>query len=315
MRGLGDGIRRLVRWIQLERGVRGLLRQSRRLNRRRRLNRKRPGSQQRQRKPSRLLWIPTILVLVGTALGLALWFTSGPDDWKGLALNLATELVGAAVTYVLLVLILERTEDIESEKVRLIAEMGSSVLDIAVAATEKLKQRGWLSDGSLYGADLHHANLQRADLHGAYLHRAYLARVDLRRADLHMADLVGADLHMADLQGAILFGARLQEADLAYATLQGAVLNGAHLRGATLEAANLREAFLASADLEAAKLDESTILPDGTEWTPDTDLARFTECDHPESWHPGWVKYWRRAKDGLGYEFSPAVPPGTKYRY
>jgi hypothetical protein len=57
----------------------------------------------RRLRLARFLWIPIILVLVGTASGLVLWFTSSPDDWKGLALNLAAELVGAAVTYVLVV--------------------------------------------------------------------------------------------------------------------------------------------------------------------------------------------------------------------
>jgi len=40
------------------------------------------------------------------------------------------------------------------------------------------------------------------------------------------------------------------------------------------------------AHLERAKLAEHTTLPDGTRWKPDTDLARFTDPDHPDFWRP-----------------------------
>ena len=62
-------------------------------------------------------------------------------------------------------------------------------------------------------------------------------------------------------------------------------LCGANLRNANLQAANLWQTDLRGADLTGADLtdanlpgtlfDESTILPDGTHWSPQSNLARF----------------------------------------
>ena len=149
---------------------------------------------------SLLLRILIILALFGTACDLILWAWRRSLDLEGLILNLATELLGALVTYTLLVLILERTESEESERARLIAEkesekarliagMGSSVKDVAIAAAEKLSQHGWLRDGSLLGADLCRANLS-----GAHLNEANLSGADLSEARLRNGNLLGAFL-------------------------------------------------------------------------------------------------------------------------
>lgn len=133
----------------------------------------------------------SMLLVVGLALSaIAAWRSC---DWWGFALNLGTELVGAAVTYYLFGQVVGRREQqekereaerqrLEDEKARLIAEMGSSVRDVAIAAAEKLRQRGWLEDGSLSGA--------------------YLPEADLREAKLYKADLSKADLQRAKLGGA-----------------------------------------------------------------------------------------------------------------
>jgi uncharacterized protein YjbI with pentapeptide repeats len=75
-------------------------------------------------------------------------------------------------------------------------------------------------------------------------------------------------------------------ANLGEVNLGGANLQGASLFGAFLGGANLRRADLRGAVLKRANLDEFTILPDGTKWTPDTDMARFTDPDHPDFWRP-----------------------------
>ena len=38
------------------------------------------------------------------------------------------------------------------------------------------------------------------------------------------------------------------------------------------------------ANLTGADFAEDTRLPDGTHWTPDTDITRFTDPDHPRFW-------------------------------
>jgi hypothetical protein len=175
---------------------------------------------ERSRNPfRRSTLLRTLIILVGIATGLAAWLASGPEDWKSLGLNLATDLVGAAVIYTLLVLILERTESRESDKERLVAEMGSSVREVAVAAARRLRERGYLGDDALRGADLSRANLRRADLHeanlsDANLSEANLSETNLWEANLHKANLSDANLRGADLRGANLRGANLSEISL-----------------------------------------------------------------------------------------------------
>ena len=83
-----------------------------------------------------------------------------------------------------------------------------------------------------------------------------------------------AFLYGANLQRVFLFAANLQEADVGDANLQGADLHGANLQGASLVMTNL----------EGAYLDVGTTLPDGTKWTPGTDIAHFTDYKHPGFW-------------------------------
>jgi hypothetical protein len=89
--------------------------------------------------------------------------------------------------------------------------------------------------------------------------------------------LEGMSLAQANLQGAKLYKADLERADLSEANLQQVALYGVDLRGANLEAADLEEATY----IQNALFDEDTILPDGSNWTPDRDLRQFT---HPDEW-------------------------------
>lgn len=86
-------------------------------------------------------------------------------------------------------------------------------------------------------------------------------------------DLRGTDLRKENLLGANLRGANLQESNL----------EGVDLGGANLEGANLRDARLDAVNLEGADL-RGAYLPDGTNWTEDTDVTRFTNPDHPDFW-------------------------------
>ena len=221
----------------------------------------------------RLMFVVLVALLVfGLALSLIAAWRSG--DWWGFALNLGTELVGAVVVYILFDYFIEGRKGTEAEKERLIEEMGSRIRDVAVAAAEKLRLHGWLADGSL-----NKAKLSDADLSGAYLFGANLCEANLTDANLTMSKLIGADLTMAGLWGAKLLGTNLRAANLS-----GAYLREANLSGAKLLEANLTGAMLLEANLQEAKLDETTMLPDGTMWTPDTDIERFSHPDHPDFW-------------------------------
>jgi hypothetical protein len=245
-----------------------------------------------------------IVVALVSSLGALLW---GNQELDGLALNFGTEMAGAVVTYLLLELVIGRMERREAEreaemkerearKADLIAQMGSTVKDVAVAAVEELQRYGWLTDGSLRGAYLRMANLEganlfRADLQEADLVMANLQDANLGNANLQKTGLSGANVQKAILNAANLREARLQranvrEANLSMANLYGASLEEANLSMANLYGANLEEANLKGANLEGAHFSEGKRLPDGTSWRPETDMARFTDPDHPDFWRP-----------------------------
>jgi uncharacterized protein YjbI with pentapeptide repeats len=259
----------------------------------------------------RLRWVILGILIAVAVVSSVVALLSG-SQWQDALLNLGTEMAGAVVTYALFELIIERRErskvrerELESRKAELIAQMGSRIRDVAVAAAEELRRRDWLQDGTLKGANLRGADLQGVDLRGtnlqgADLRYANLQGANLRGADLQEADmssaviplfgpqpphpheyrlwatsLRGAILEGANLQGANLTGVDLQEADLRFARLQKANLSGASLCRAALGRAQLQEADLREADLQKADLndanlegalaDEDTVWPEGFE--------------------------------------------------
>lgn len=161
---------------------------------------------------------------------------------------------------------------VEQERQRLILQMGSPNNAFADEAARLLRIRGWgyAKESTLHGASLVKANLQGTNLAG----------VSLRRADLWYANLSGAILNQANLR----------EANLGDASLHGATLHYADLRGARLKGADLQEA-----NLGWARFDEATILPDGSHWTPNTDLRCFTDRSSRRFWQGYGVenKDWR----------------------
>ena len=152
---------------------------------------------------------------------------------------------------VLVMIAITRIRRQRGPKQRLIKQMRSKDNKLALQAIMRLREYSWLYDGSLHGEIVPGGNL--------------------KGADLTMASLSGAWLDHADLQGARMADANLQETDLRKANLRGADLLGAYLQGA-----NLRD----------AKFDKHTRLPDGTQWSPEVDIARFTSSRHPCFWRP-----------------------------
>jgi hypothetical protein len=212
-----------------------------------------------------------LLVILGILIGGA-FFSADPDGYKA---NLYTEILGLIATVVILDRLAERREErrrILDLQERLVMEAGSQSNETVKRAVHELDKRAWLKgENSL----LRRANLRLANLEGVDLVRA-----DLRGADLVRTNLQGAKLWLADLREADLSGADLRGAELRGTTLQGANLARANLEGAELRGANLQGAMLAE-----AKLDKNTILPDGSKWRADSDLARFTDVQHPNFWH------------------------------
>lgn len=147
-----------------------------------------------KRRYPEMYYVTTAVMLigVGVAVGYVLF-----ADREGFSANLFTETISVAVTVLILNRLAERRDEKRETKrlkENLIAQMGSQVNEVAVHAVEELRRHGWLTDGSLNGA-----NLAAAHLEGA---------------NLMFARLTGATLNYAHLEGAFLAGAHLEGAGL-----------------------------------------------------------------------------------------------------
>ena len=139
-------------------------------------------------------------------------------------------------------------------KMNLIEQLSSKDGKIIRNAMYWLDQHGWITDGTLrntklVGADLYEADLGEADLGGANLSEACLYSAYLKDTNLENAILVNSDLHDSFIVSTNLLNANLREANL-----------------------------------EGVVFSERTILPDGTHWTKQTDMTRFTNPNHLNFW-------------------------------
>ena len=217
------------------------------------------------------------LIVIAILIGFALF----PND-KGYLANIYTTLIGVLITVVYLDRRAERREALRAQselKARLISELRSSVPELTKRALEQLNENGWLLDGSLRNQLLIAANLQEGILIAA----------DLQETQLLRANLQDAKLVHAKLNQSILWGANFQQATMLGAELNGANLRCANLEGAWMQEASLKGTMLRDANLQNAHLDDvhfsdKTCLPDGTFWSPETDLTRFTDSNHPQFW-------------------------------
>lgn len=170
--------------------------------------------------------------------------------------------------------------------------IGSDVTD-ALNALEALKERralqeGTLTEANLAGANLPHGTFARGQLNGVdfsngQLQNAYFYDAQLQQASFANADLRDANFRAAQLAHGTFEGATLLNANFSRAMLIGAILRNADLRKANFWRTDLRGADLQGARLDEASLidvvaDETTILPDGTAWTPQTDWSAFTSA-------------------------------------
>ena len=217
--------------------------------------------------------VRVFLVGIGVLIGI-IWFSSDLDR-SAYIVNLFTTFLGTLAT-VLVIDFLNRRRDDQRElrqlQEQLVRDAGSTSNEIAKNAVHQLQKRGWLEGdtGLLQGAHLGSANLQGVDLIGANLQEANLFLTNLQEANLYLANLQRAILFITNLQGANLSSTNLQGAHLGSANLQGVDLTFAKLQGANLIGTNLQ-----GAKVNRAQMDETTILPDRSRWTPDTDLTKF----------------------------------------
>jgi len=230
--------------------------------------------------PHAATWAVLVFALVCGGLALWLgWLGFSEQTKEELYVNLATSLGSIAIT-VLVIDQLNRWRMETERKREIIEQMSSPVNDAALEAVRLARKYGWLTDGSLKGANLVNANLEGADLEWANLQDARLGGANLKRANLSHAIFAGADLVVARLPGARLdyctfagahmVGASLIDSISTFADFSGAMLGGAQLTGARMFDAILQNADFWAASLEGVELEGS--LYDGkTKWPNDFD--------------------------------------------
>jgi uncharacterized protein YjbI with pentapeptide repeats len=249
-----------------------------------------------------------LFIVIGILIGNALFGKGGllTASDNGYLTNVFTEVASVLVTVIVIDRLNRRRDQQREErelKAQLVRDASSTSNEVAKNAVHQLNKREWLQGeaGLLKGENLRGANLQHSKLENANLQDVRLGDANLQDANLVRANLQDASMDDANLQDAKLVGANLQYAIMSSANLQGAHLFLANLQhthlirtnlqdailsDAQLQAANLWNANLSGANLQGVKFDESTILPDGTNWTPDkTDQTRFTDPNHPNFWH------------------------------
>jgi len=220
-----------------------------------------------QRQRLRILGIAIAagLAIVGALSGYWSYAMSGtatPLRWWGNWLqDVGTEMLGSAVTILLVELVIyqqrDETSRLDQERMRRrdqfieqLKTMRSPLRRQKVI--DRMRQQNLFENALLYEMQLQNADLQQSDFSGADLCEANLAKSNLSKADFSEAIL-----RRANLQGC---------------NLQGAIFDGTDLTAADLKQADLYEAVLKNVDLSQAMFDEQTRLPDGRYWQPELDL-------------------------------------------
>jgi len=213
---------------------------------------------------------PIVLLFAITLLILGI--ITSPLSWKAAIENLSAELIGMAIT----VLVLDRLyayRDQQREKQRIILQMASPSNDFALQATRIAEDEKWLFDGSLRGINFSLANLKNSLLWGGKFEEAKFVLANLENANLRECQFQKtrfskANMRNSDLRDANLIEARLDDTNLSNANLEGANLQGANLKNAIFTKANLKGVNLKNALLDGTKfngvtIDNTTKFPEG----------------------------------------------------
>lgn len=186
--------------------------------------------------------------------------------WGNWLQDVGTEMLGAAVTILLVELVIYQKRDEASRIDQARTRRREHLTEQLKRAQTPEKRQKFLE--RMASQQL----LSEAWLSGVNLHSAILDECDLSDTDLYEANLSDASL-----RGAELVDATLRRTNLSHTQLSSANLAGVDLVEANLDAADLLDAELKDADLTQARFSSNTRLPDGSYWSPDTDLKVFTQ--------------------------------------
>lgn len=278
---------------------------------------------QKEHRPFYILIGAIAGVLVGLALG-AFLFDSGAVSLteSGYSVNVYTEIFGILVTVLLIgwwnnrleyrrlrSALKSRATIVSVDAIRILRERHE--FEKAVKSSSDLDYVRW-EGARLTHVNLPHLKLYEADLSNSLmqfinLEHAALPNCNLAGSNLWEANLKGADLNGSDFSGSEMILTHLERASLSHTNFMGAYLESAKLIdavliGTNLEGADLLEANLTGADFRHANLknanllgaiiteetlfDEKTVLPDGSYWSGDVKISRFTDLEDPDLWYP-----------------------------
>lgn len=212
-------------------------------------------------------------------------YVDGYFSWKGVVTqtfgNFGTGLIDTAITILIIDNIYQFREK-QALFIQLIRQIRSKDNLTALQALDDLQANRFLNKNIFRKLNLSGANLENAQLFaglnmtGIKLSHAILKNVNLHNTVLDMATLSGTDLRGADL-----IATSLIEASLIKANLQNAILQGVNLKGAILNGANLT-----NTTIQGETFDEESVLPDGTKWSKNVRISRFTDPADPNYWKP-----------------------------
>jgi len=211
--------------------------------------------------------------------------------------NIYTEIISIGITIVILDRINEYRETQRLKK-QLRRDAGSRSNTTALSAIDSMRHEGWLVGKS---GLLEKQSLRRSNLDQSYLRYAQLYKTDLYRSSLVEADLIEADMKFsnlthANLEGAWLYRTQLNGAELSYVNFEKARFGGVNFYGANLKHANLTNV----GSWEGKKPPLVPLLPDGTQWTPDVDMEKFTNPAHPD--YPATLKKINAIRTEMGID-------------
>ncbi|GEM_PF-5269034 len=244
--------------------------------------------------------LEVILVLV-TITGVTTFISAavspgGVTDnwWANWFQNLSAGMAGTIITFLLLVLVVERRDKLNDAQERFEIEQREHLF-LLKQAGDNLQARQdvlnrMMARGLLVGIDLNGCNLEGVNLKDANLKSAKLRRAKLKGANLIGANLENAFATDADFEDAIIVGANLEyasfrstrfnNANLTASNLRGAFLVGADFSSANLTKANICNVVLSNPDIaHSAIFNEKTILPNGDTYSASVYWPQFTDQD------------------------------------
>lgn len=229
-----------------------------------------------------------LYAVMGVLLGILI--APGIEQAIGDLNNLIGNLVPEAVGIVFTVLIVDRLADNRTKqehKLSLFRQAKSWSNDAALEAVNQILHDDLWKELREHYLIKSWRGKERIDLSQIqWMGGIQLLEIDLRDADLFQADLEAARMQFSNLENARLENANLINVDLSESNLEDAQLAFANLKNVSLFQANLRGAT----GIKNTKFNETTLLPDARYWTPETDMTRYTNPDHPEFFEPDYLK-------------------------